>query len=305
MSGGPILVTGATGAQGGAVIDVLLDAGLAARALVRDPSSAASRALAARGVELARGDFDDEASLERAMRGAGGVFSVQLPPPPGDPDAELRTGRKLIDAARKAGVDTFVHTSVARAGDQESFIGWNEGRWWPGYWNGKSGVNAMVRAAGFSHWTILKPAFMMENYIPPKAAWMFPLLSQGMVNTAMAKGAKLDLVAATDVGRVAVAAFSDPARFDGQEIDLAAQSLDTDEIAAVIADVTGKPVVARHMTPEEAIAAGNHAGLVSSQQWASVEGYKVDIARAHAFGVALESFADWARRHRDDFIVGA
>ena len=302
-SRGPILVAGATGAQGGAVIDALLEKGMPARALVRDPRSPAAQALAARGVELAAGSFDDESSLARAMIGAAGVFSVQVPPAPDDPESELRAGRNLIGAARKAGVGMFVHTSVARAGDQESFAGWPGGQWPAGYWNSKSGVNDMVRAAGFPHWVILKPAFMMECYIPPKVERICPMLVRGIVGTAMEKGRKLDLIAAADIGRFAAAAFADPERFHGQEIDLAAQSLDTDGIAAAIAEATGKPAVARHMTPEEAIAEGNSPHIVSSQQWANVEGYQVDLDRARAHGIALQNFAQWARLHKEDFVI--
>lgn len=304
-----ILVTGATGMQGGATVTALLNTGFKVRALVRDPQSASSQALAARGVELARGDFDDTASLDAAMQGVDGVFSMQMTPQPNDVESEVRTGRNLVEAARRAGVDTFVHSSVARAGDQENFVGWAEGRWWPDYWNSKSAVNEIVRSAGFPHWTVLKPAFMMENFIPPKAAWMYPQLSQGVVATAMTKGSRMDLIAASDVGRFAAAVFADPDRSNGQDIDLATESLDMDTVAATISEVTGKSVVARHMTPEEAVAAGSHAGLVSSQEWASVEGYKVDIARAGSragsFGIALESFADWAQRHRDDFEIAS
>lgn len=300
---GPILVTGATGMQGGATVDALLDAGISVRALVRDPASAAARSLAERGVALQAGNFEDTVQLDKALEGAFGVFSVQLPPLPGDPDSEVRTGRNLVEAAKRAGVAHFVHTSVARAGDQANFAGWPEGRWTKEYWNSKSAVNSLVRAAGFDHWVVLKPAFMMENFIPPKAAWMFPLLASGFLGTAMTKGVPLDLVSAADVGRFAAAAFMNPPPFDKQDIDLAAEALDMDSVAARIASATGKPVRARYLTEVEAIDAGHHAGLVSSQQWASVEGYKVDLARAASFGVELETFAAWAQRHRNDFVV--
>ena len=302
-STGPILVTGATGAQGGAVVEALLQAGASVRALARDPGSAGARALAARGVELKPGDWNDPASLAAAMRGAGGVFSVQRPPSPADPESELRHGRHLVDAARAAGVEVFVHTSVARADEQARFVGWAEGRWSRDYWNSKSGVNDMVRAAGFPRWVILKPAFMMDNFIPPKAAGMFPSLVRGAIDTAMTPQTRLDLIAASDIGRIAAAAFADPARFAGEEIGLAAEALTMAQTAEIISEATGKPVVARSLSPDEAVAAGVNPGFVSSQEWASVEGYKVDIARANSFGIALESFADWARRHRSDFDI--
>lgn len=242
---------------------------------MRDSASEAARLLAARGAQLVLGDFDDDASLAAAVAGVSGVFSVQLAPLATDPDSELRTARKLIDAAQAAKVRTFVHTSVARAGDHESFVGWQQGRWEPNYWESKAGVNDMVRSAGFANAVILKPAFMMDNYIPPKAAWMFPRLAQGSVSTVMAKGAKLDLIAAADIGRFAAVPFTEEGRFNGQEIDLAGDTLDTDEVAEIIGRATGKRVTAEHVTFAEAVAAGVIPGLASSQEWATVEGYKI------------------------------
>lgn len=299
-----ILITGGSGAQGGAAIDALLAAGCRVRALARAPDSGPAQALAARGVELVFGDFDDGDSLAAAMQGAGGVFSVQLPPSPADPKSEVRTGTKLIEAAKAAGVETFVHTSVARAGDQQAFAGWAEGRWWRDYWGSKSAVNDAVRAAGFRHHVILKPAFMMDNFAAPKAAHMFPGLQQGRLVTTMAVQASLDLVAAADVGRFAAAAFLDPERFDGAEIALAADALTMTEVAEILGRVTNRSVATHSMSPEEGVAAGLHSGLVESQQWANVEGYQVDLARARSWGIALTGFEAWATAHRERIMIG-
>lgn len=297
MSNRPILVTGATGAQGGAVVAAFGEAEIPLRALVRDPSSPAARALAERGVELVRGDFEDTASLEKAVSGAFGVFSVQLPPTPADPQREVRAGRRLVGAARAAGVELFVQTSVARADEHNDFAGWHEGRWWRDYWYAKAIVNAAVREAGFARWTILKPAFLMENFTPPKVQHMFPSLARGVLESAMAPESRLDLVSAADVGAFAAAAFRDPLRFDHLEMPLAAESLTMAEVAATISSVSGRPLTARHLSAPDAIAAGNHAGVVESQLWSSVEGYRVDLATARSYGVELQSFADWAQRH--------
>lgn len=72
-----ILVTGATGTQGGAVVKQLLARGYHVRALCRDPESPTARALADRGVEVHRGDLDDRASIDAAVAGVHGVFGVQ------------------------------------------------------------------------------------------------------------------------------------------------------------------------------------------------------------------------------------
>lgn len=115
---GPVLVIGATGTQGGGGVKVLLRGGRPVRAIVRDISTAAAQHLAAQGVELLRGDFDDLSSLETALAGAVGVFSMQMPPSPNDLNREVRTGLALVDTAYRAGVGMFVDTLVAGAGDQ-------------------------------------------------------------------------------------------------------------------------------------------------------------------------------------------
>lgn len=300
-----IFVTGATGAQGGAVVDTLMNSGFAIRALVRDPASEAAQALAMRDVELVTGDFDDATSLKTGVSGAYGVFSVQTPPRPDDLDSEVRIAGKLVDAAHAAGVEIFVHTSVARAGEHESFSGWQEGRWWPRYWTSKAEVNEIVRKAGFPRYTILKPAYMMDNFITPKSQWMYPgLAKRGAIETAMAEDTRLDLIAASDVGRFAAAAFAEPDRFSGQEIDLAAESLTMQEVAKAITTSTGKAVAVRHMSGKQAREMGNSPGLTESQQWAKVEGYKVDLTQAASHGVPLEKFSGWSRRMQGRFLIG-
>jgi len=300
----PILVTGATGAQGGAAARALLRAGYHVRALVRNPGAAAARALMQQGVEVVQGDFDDVASLDMAVAGAAGIFSMQMPAGPDDPDREVRTGQALVDAAYRAGVQTFVHTSVARAGDQADFVGMNDGRWPRTYWDSKSAVNGAVAARGFDRFVILKPAFMMDNLLPPKAAFMFPALAaRGRIETAIATETRLDWIAADDVGAFAAAAFGNPDRFNGRSIDLAAEALTMEEVAAKIAAGTGKPVIAVSLSESDAVASGINPAVASSQAWNNVEGYKVDLAATHAWGVPLTSFDKWIASYGDQFVI--
>src|ERR1035441_10478488 len=107
MSTKTILVTGATGQQGGAVTQQLLkQPSFAVRALTRDPAKPAARALAQSGAEVIRGDLTDAASMRRALEGAYGVFSVQNFMETGF-DGEIRQGKALADAAKAAGVQHF------------------------------------------------------------------------------------------------------------------------------------------------------------------------------------------------------
>src|SRR5262245_33688343 len=111
---GIVLVTGATGRQGGSVVGHLLKQGRKLRALSRNPASAAAKALTDRGVEVVRGDLEDPASLAGAVRGVRGVFSVQDFWAVGA-RREVEQGKNLADVAAKAGVEHFVFSSVGGA----------------------------------------------------------------------------------------------------------------------------------------------------------------------------------------------
>src|SRR6266853_2673058 len=109
-----ILITGVTGAQGGAVAQALKGAGFHLRGMTRKPDGERAAALARQGVDIVKGDFDDEATLRRALAGAWGVFSVQNAGEAGI-EREEAQGKHLATLAREAGVEHFVYTSVGSA----------------------------------------------------------------------------------------------------------------------------------------------------------------------------------------------
>lgn len=303
---GPILVTGATGMQGGVVAAALLKAGKTVRALVRNPNSDAAKALQAAGAELVEGDMLNRSSLDAAMVGVEGVFSMQTPPRSDDDTSEVDAGKALVDAAFEAGVRMFVHTSVARAGDQENFVNWASGQWYPNYWNSKSAVIDAVVNRGFEFYTILKPALIMANYVPPRSQAMYPtLITEGRIATATELTTKLDLIAPEDIGAFALAAFENPQKFNGAHIDLAAVSLTSEEIAAALTRGTGHPVVAEFVSQEELLKQGYYDRLVESQHWNNVEGYKVDIPALAQWGIPLKSFDEWIAENKDNIKIGS
>lgn len=301
----PILVTGATGKQGGAVVRALLQAGRPVRAMTRNPDSAAGLALTAQGVEVVKGDFNDPPSLDAALAGVDGVFSMQMGSHPGDPETEVVTGKALIEAARRAGVDTVVHTSVARAGDQENFVGWDEGRWEPLYWQNKAAVNDMVKTQGFRHWVILKPAMIMENLVPPMVESMWPSLRErGQFETAIEAETGIDWIAAQDIGAFAAAAFAAPERFHGHEIDLATETFTLPEVAAKLTAATGKPVSAMTLSKEEMLTQPYGELGYKHESWNNVEGYKVDLDAVRSWGIPLTTLDQFIAQHREKFVIG-
>src|SRR5579862_6232685 len=105
-----ILVTGATGKQGGAVLRHLRERGFGVRALTRDPDQPQARQLVGRGTEVVRGDLGDQTTITRALEGVDGVFSVQSR---GEGvDSEVRWGINLVDAAKRSRISHLVYSSV-------------------------------------------------------------------------------------------------------------------------------------------------------------------------------------------------
>jgi uncharacterized protein YbjT (DUF2867 family) len=100
----PFAVIGATGQQGGAVVDALLAAGHPVRALVRDPDSAKSRALAHRQVTPVHADQDDADSMVAALDGVAALFMMTTFAGPKGTEGEIEHGRAIADAAVRAGV---------------------------------------------------------------------------------------------------------------------------------------------------------------------------------------------------------
>ena len=303
-----ILVTGATGAQGGATARELLAAGYQVRFLTRNPDTPAAKALIEAGAAAVTGDMEDASSVATAMQGIYGVFSVQLPDSSGT-DADRRHGHTLITAAQAAGVTHFVHTSVCEAGKHTQFPRWENGYWWQKYWTDKWDVEEAVRNAGFNYWTILKPAFMMDNFAQPKAAHMFPHLQQGKIITALLPTTRMQLIAADDVGVLARTALADPERFNEKSIDLATEALTMEEVAATLGRVLGKSVSAQFVTPDEAEKAGLFPGWVRSQEWTNEVGYRADItaltSALERHDIKLMPFALWIERHAREIQIDA
>ena len=293
-----ILITGATGAQGSATLENLLKKGHHARAITRNPEkpSILTKLLQQypSQLQVVKGDYDDPASLEAALSDVSGVFSVQIVNLK-DEEAEVRQAKTLIDLAKKAGVKRFVHTSVSRAGEQENFKKWGTGYWSESYWTSKADIEKAVHEAGFEYYTILKPAFMMDNFIPPKSLGMFPDLAKGEIVSVLKPETKLHLIAANDIGVVACAAFENPEKFNKKVLELAAEAPTIQEISEVLSENLKKKIVIKPLSVEEAVQRGQYLPLVRSYEWINEEGYNGNPEELKEYGINLISFAEWAK----------
>ncbi|MBZ4336067.1 NmrA family NAD(P)-binding protein [Corallococcus sp. AS-1-12] len=296
-----VLVTAATGRQGGATARALLAEGRTkVRVLVRNPEAANARALAAAGAEVVVGDLDDPASLRAACAGTRAVFSMQSPIASAtgiDFSKERQQGRNLVEAALAEGVETFVHTATSGVGDHRQVEGWAEGRWkaHEEYWENKLATCDLVRTAGFKHWTLILPATFMDHPMLDPAGFVDGRQLLTVVRTDLPIG----LIAPEDIGKAASAAINDPAKFNGVTLQLAGDLLTLPQIAEVLSRIDGKEYVVQSATVEEAVAAGLHPGVAQGMTYMNVAPVlaRPEIARAH--GLSPMSFETWARRRRE------
>lgn len=273
-----VLITGATGRQGGAVARELLAAGWPVRAMTRHPESDAARDLAKQGAEVVPGDLDDAASLERALNGAWGLFSVQNTWEAGVVKEEEQ-GIRLTDLAHKAGIQHLVYTSVASAHRQTGIP----------HFENKHRIENRIRSLGFPSHVILRPVFFMENFLSP---FFLPSLEKGRLEQGIAPGTSLQMIAVRDIGQYGRWAFTNHAQLNRREIDLAGDSLTMPQTAAILARAMGHPIEFVR-TPIEQVRAFSE-DWATMLEWFDRVGYNADIEKtAQESGIRPTRFADW------------
>ncbi|MFB6753552.1 NmrA family NAD(P)-binding protein [Streptomyces sp. NPDC056353] len=277
---GTIAVFGATGQQGGAVVDALLDHKARVRALVRNPQSDRAQALAARGVELAAIRADDPALLAAALATVEG-FYFMTPEANGleEVEAEIRIGTTLVDAAVEAGVPHVVFNSVFGA-DRESGVPHHDSKHSIEEYLRKSGLRAsMVRATAF-----------MENY----ASVMAPSLEHGeiVLRLPLPEDVPLKMISVRDIGRVAAALLLGTAQAPGGAVELVGDELTGPQIAAAFGARAGLP--ARYEALPLSVLP-NDLDRVMFREFAEAAGSPADLSAVRAIEPATLDLAEWIR----------
>jgi uncharacterized protein YbjT (DUF2867 family) len=276
-----ILITGATGKQGGAVARHLLAEGARIRAVTRKPESPAARALASQGVEVVAADFEDEAAMTRAVQGVWGMFAVQNTWEAGV-EREERQGKLVAELARKAGVQHYVYTSVASA-QRNTGIPHFDNKW---------RVEQTVRELKFPSHVILRPVFFMENFVQPSFG-----LTQGKLIIALPPERPLQMVAVDDVGKYGARAFLRASEMAGQELDLAGDSLTGPEAAAALSDGLSRNISFEQQPLEQVRAFSQEYAIML--EWFDKVGYNADIeGNARRFDIKPTRLREWAAANR-------
>ena len=285
-----ILITGGTGKQGGAIARELLAAGHRVRIMTRNPQSATARELVSLGAEVVKGDLDDAASLPDALRGVWGTFAVQNTWEAGV-EREEEQGKRFAEAARAAGIQHYVYGSVGSA-HRETGV--------PHFEN-KARVEQRVRELGFPSWTVLRPAFFMENFLSDdnRAA-----IANGQLTLGIDPDTRLQMIAVEDIGKYGKLVFEYPERFNGHSLDIAGDELTMHEVADVLSEIAKRPV-APAPTPIEQTREWSQ-DLAIMLEWFDAVGYNADIpGNAREFGIEPTRFADWANRNAGAFTAPA
>jgi len=256
-----ILVAGATGNQGGAVARELNNRGYHVRGLTRNPASDTAVKLASLGIEMVEGDFNDIASLKRAMDGAYVAFSVQNFWLTGY-DGEITQGMNFADAAKQQGIRHFIYTSVASA-DHNTGIP---------HFESKYVIERYIKSLRLPY-TIVRPVAFMENWEYSRADILL-----GKWVTPFSLDSRRQWIAVEDIGRFVAEAFDNPGKWLGREFDIAGVEHTLAETIEIFEQVTGLPMAYRQISWEEHEAAQGKE-MATMDKWIEATGYSVDVEK--------------------------
>ncbi len=276
-----IVVTGATGNQGGAVARHLLSGGFKVRAMTRKPQEEKAKALSALGAQVVQGDLDDPKSLERALEGIWGVFAVQNTWEAGVVREEEQ-GKRIAELARKKGVTHFVYSSVGSAHHNTGIP----------HFDNKWRVEQTVRALGFPSYTILRPVFFIDNFA---SAWFKPGLLEGKLMIGIKPDTVLQMIAVDDIGKFGLRAFEQHEKMNRVELDIAGDQHTMIEAAEILSKAMGKKIQFVQVPIEEIRKWSEDYAIML--EWFDRVGYSVDIpALSKQYGIHITTLAEWAAK---------
>jgi len=274
-----ILVTGATGRQGGAVVRHLLKKKWSVKALTRNPNSPSAKSLSNEGVEVVEGNMEDVESLIIAMASTYGVFSVQEYWKSGV-TGEIQQGKNMADAAKRSNVKHFVYSSVGGA-ERNSGID---------HFESKFIIEKYIRKINLPA-TILRPVSFMENYY-------IPIVEKGIIKGKLVDpihpDRNIQQIATDDIGAFAALAFEKPGEFLNVAIEIAGDQFTNPEAAEIFTKVLGRKVRYKRLPM---FIVKYFLGKESFQMfsWFNSDGYKSDIKylRSNYPEVKLTTLEDW------------
>ena len=275
-----ILVTGATGKQGGAVARHLLKNDYRVKILTRKPEGEAAAILKHLGAEVIAGDYDDAKSIERAVEGVWGVFAVHNTWEAGVVREEEQ-GKRFAEIAQRKGVQHYVYSSVGSA-QRKTGIPHFDNKW---------RIEETVRSLKFPSYAILRPVFFMENFLSPS---FLPGLIEGQLRMGIKPETKLQMVAVDDIGRFGLLLFERHKELNGLALDIAGDELTMLETAGILSRATDMKITFVE-TPKEEIRKWSEDYAIMLE-WFDRVGYDVDIqGLIKTYGIRPVTLDEWVK----------
>ena len=271
-----ILVTGATGQQGGSLARLLLRKKHTVYALTRNTQSAAAQDLRNGGAIALKGDLDDSDSLERAVKDVQSVFLMGTPFEDGT-EGEIRRGKLMADIAKENNIEHLLYSSVAKA-DKNTGIP---------HFESKYKVEQHIKNLGIPY-TIIGPTFFMENLLGPG-------LEQGQLDLPLPPYTILQQSALENIAEFSALVLERRKPFLGKRIDIASDEVTGKQAAEILSDKLGQRI--RYVSiPLEQVYQANE-DMARMYEWYEKVGTGIDIAslRQEYPEVKWLSFKDWAK----------
>lgn len=290
-----ILVTGATGAQGGGVARAILKENkFRVRILTRNANSQKAQMLKRAGAEIAEGDMEDPQSLAKAMKGVYGVFAITSFWE--HYAKEYQLGVNLIDAASAANVQHFVMHTL------DDYYKLSRGRFSVPQCDIKAALENYVRDSTLPS-TFVRTAFYYENFFS-----MFPL-QKGEDNSfyfGFPQGdTRLAMTSAEDVGGVVHTIFEDPAHFTNRVVGVVGEDYTCDEYAAIMSRVLRRNIRYNYV-PRDVYASYGFPGAEEMANMFEVQRLFVqdrtgDLMESYRLNPSMQSFEAWVERNKYRF----
>jgi uncharacterized protein YbjT (DUF2867 family) len=271
-----ILVTGATGQQGGTLARLLLQKKHKVYALTRNIQSPAAQDLRNKGANIVKGDLDDSDSLERAVKDAESIFLMGTPFEDGT-EGETRRGKLMADIAKENKVEHLVYSSVANA-DKNTGIP---------HFESKYKVEQHIKNLGIPY-TIIGPTFFMENLLGPG-------LQQGQLALPLSPSSILQQSALENIAEFSVLVLERSKQFLGKRVDIASDEVTGEQAAKILSNELGHRI--RYVQiPFEQVRQANE-DMARMYEWYERVGTGIDITNLHHEYPEVNwlTFKDWAR----------
>ena len=300
------LITLATGVQGTAIANELRQAGHEVHAFVRDRHAPRAIALENIGVKLFEGSLDDRAAIGEAATGTTGIF-WNLPPLRDISTDWPRQTHTVLQAASQTGtVTTVVFSTAFHTGRHPEWVERKPDYVSAAYYDVKYRCEQIVLESGFEHITILRPSWLMNNYIAPYASYHFPELAteQNLVS-AFQPDAQMPNISPGDVGKFAAAALLHPEQYAGRQIELGNENLTIEEVSMIISRVAGVAQVKhRCRNLEEIIEAQDKVLTQQFHIMANEQDMTIDPKSLAEYGITLTSLEEYLTKERKALMEG-